>query len=791
MSVTRWQQLLGIYWAAMAIATHWPRIELPGPEYTIWQTDKMAHLVCFAVLTLLLIRAMGSRIPHLARAVLALCIVSAYAVLDEWTQQFVERSASRPDLVASLLGALTVGVLVLTPRSKPEEPGWLTTGARVLLGVSLPTFLLVAILPDGNRTYTWLVGLFTRPWHGMDKPGHFWLGICLTWLLAASAPLGVRRPRAGSVLTIAALGLGAPLLEMVQARTGRGVEIEDVYMHNLGLLAAMAGWSVLLIVKNLLPTNHLGQDGSPARFVGHAVLIGSLTLVSRITGLLRDVALAAAFGAREQLDAFFIGFLVPNLFRRLFGEGALTAAFIPRYTRLLAKDPQLAGRFATLCIAALAAALAGVTLLSEAAITTWLSFLDPGTKTAQALQMTALMLPYMPIICLVALGGAVLQVRRHFGPPATVPIVLNLCLIAAAGIPAAMRRGPEPNHAIKLVAASVLVAGVIQLIWIGAAILHSGRLPLRIHGAKPAFGQMLRVMVPMILGLAVFQINVLLDDLIAFAFSASESHVGPIELFGWSVEPPIKPGAVTTLTLAQRLYQFPLGVFGIAISTAIFPALSKAAIDKTPDHFGQILRQGLRLSVFVGLPASAGLILIRQPLARIMFEHGQFEPEATQRVAQVLAGYASAVWAYSTAHLLTRAFYARDDALTPVWISTAMVGLNLILNLVLIWPLQEAGLAWSSAICATGQVALLLLFGRRHVDRIIDAQVLRSWLRVVWLTAAMAVVIGVILRGLDPDSLTKWGCGAAVAICIVIGATMMLGGARLTGAEELSWLRRR
>ncbi|MEM9019361.1 MAG: murein biosynthesis integral membrane protein MurJ [Planctomycetota bacterium] len=563
---------------------------------------------------------------------------------------------------------------------------------------------------------------------------------------------------------------------------------------------------------NTPQTPNTQPDEPTTRFVGHAVLVGLLTLVSRFTGLARDAVLAAALGLSSVADAFFIGFLVPNLFRRLFGEGALAAAFIPQYTELLERDPQLARRFASATIAGLTVLLLAITLVVELGLW-WLAARigggEAGGKTALALMYTRIMLPYMPLVCLVAMVGGVLQVHKRFGPPAAAPVLLNLVMIAAVLIPTAMLRDTaNPQRAATWLAFGVLLGGVGQLIWQAVVLVRVSGLAGSFAGVGPSMKKMLVMMGPMVLGLAVFQINALLDSLIAFFLAPGEVLGESIEWFGQSVAMPLQRGDVAALQWSQRLYQFPLGVFGIAIATAIFPALSAAAakwakarddsdsadpaqIQAEQDAFARTLRQGLRLTLFIGLPASVGLMLTRVPLARVVYERGAFESEDSLRVATILAGYAAAVWAYSMTHTITRAFYALQDAKTPLKVGVGMVGLNLTLNLTLIWPLGAAGLAWATAISAAGQVGLLLLLIRRRVSRPIDAEVLRSWAKTVLATLLMGAALWPVTLLIDLPSLSLAGAGGVLAGMVILGMTLVLVVAWLGGAEELSWLRRR
>ncbi len=546
-----------------------------------------------------------------------------------------------------------------------------------------------------------------------------------------------------------------------------------------------------------------GTPASPAaqhapRFVGHALLVAVLTFASRITGLLRDAVLFASFGRGPVASAFLIGFMIPNLFRRLFGEGALSAAFIPAYAELTRNDPALARRFASLCIAALLIVTGGITLLGESAL--WYMHTRDGwaDDTLLAIRLTMLMLPYMPMICLVALIGGALQVRGRFGPAASAPIFLNVVMIAAI-LWATRSHTPDGTTdrqlraAIVFVSMSVVLAGAIQLLWQLAALFRMESPTPDFAGTADAFKKMLWVMGPMVLGLAVFQINTAMDTLIVWVLAPKEGGAQALTLFGQTWPYPIHDaGQVAALAGAQRLYQFPLGVFGIALATAIFPALAHAASDRGDlgrAGFRETLHHGLRLSFFIGLPASVGLILVRVPLTRVVFEHGKFELEDSLRVAVILAGYASAVWAYSMTHILTRAFYAVGDSKTPLRVSMTMVVFNFALNLTLIWPLGAAGLAWSTAISAACQVLILLLLVRKHVDRPVDASVLKGWLRTVLLTSAMTAALGPLLLKYPAQELSWRGGVGLLGAMVLLGAAVVLIGAKLTGAEELSWLR--
>lgn len=517
-------------------------------------------------------------------------------------------------------------------------------------------------------------------------------------------------------------------------------------------------------------------------FEKHARTFTALTFVSRITGFARDALLARVFGAGAVMDAFNFAFQVPNLFRRLFGEGALTASFLPVYTRLDRDDPAAARHFAGLMLAALAILLSGVTVVGELALL-WLH--DADAPSALGTHLLMVMLPYMPLVCLVALVGALLQTHDRFGPSAASPIILNFCIVGAAfygsyyAANAGIGSHIDPVPHIKLVAWSVIVAGILQLAWNLWALRHHRIRPhLRLGGSATHMKQVLVMALPMLLGLGIFQVNTFVDGLVA----SYRTMVGPT-IFG--IPYPLEEGSMTFLSYGQRLYEFPLGVFGVAIATAIFPALARES--NQPDRFMGTLRRGLRLSFYIGFPASVGLVLLRVPLSAAVFQGGKFTYQDAQQVGFVLAMYAPAIWAYSMQQLVTRAFYALGDSVTPVRISVWMVALNFTLNVILIWtPLRVGGLALSTAVAAVVQIIIMTRVMRVRIGPVIDAQVRASMGRTVAASMAMGAVVW--LASMAFAGRETWGWSvAAVLVLTGVGALAFIAASRVLKMPELGW----
>ncbi|MBU3729084.1 MAG: murein biosynthesis integral membrane protein MurJ [Phycisphaerales bacterium] len=515
-------------------------------------------------------------------------------------------------------------------------------------------------------------------------------------------------------------------------------------------------------------------------FETHARTVSALTLLSRITGLARDAAMSRIFGVGVAMDAFAFAFMVPNLFRRLFGEGALSSSFLPIYTRLDAQRPEVARPLAWLVLSRTAVMLAALTLLGEAILIAVWPAPDKEAATLSA-TLVAILLPYMPLVCVVALMGAVLQAHHRFGPTAASPIILNMAIVAAAILPWAIGKPDAlgPRTHVVVVAGAVLVAGIVQVAWSALALRGTGVRPMKAPPeARAPFREVITRTVPMALGLGVLQVNTFVDGLIA----SYPTSIGPT-IFG--VPFPLEKGAMAAMGFAQRLYEFPLGVFGISVATVIFPLLSRQASD-TP-AFLESLRKGLRLTVFIGLPASMGLLIVRDQLAAVVFQGGDFTSADSARVGSILAGFAVAIWAYSANQVLTRAFYARGDAMTPVKVSMAMVALNFALNVTLIWtPLNVAGLAWSTAICAILQVVALERLLARRLGRVVDADVRRSWLRTLAATLAMGAITGAVAWWL-PDQGSWWDMAGVLVALVTVGAATMLGAAWALRMPEMRW----
>ncbi|MEO6337498.1 MAG: murein biosynthesis integral membrane protein MurJ, partial [Verrucomicrobiota bacterium] len=423
--------------------------------------------------------------------------------------------------------------------------------------------------------------------------------------------------------------------------------------------------------------------------------MGLATLTSRVLGMAREIVYANFMGDTAVASAFKLAFQIPNLFRRLLGEGALTVAFIPIFK---AKE-KTAGevemwRAANAVISGLiivAAAIIGVVMFG---ITVALSVHSFSPDTVIMLRLLRLMFPYMLMVCLAAIFMGMLNARGRFFIPAMGAAVLNLVMIASVLFLAPIW-GETLEKQIFGLAVGVLAAGIAQGLF---------QLPnLRREGFRYAWvspwqnetvREVLRKMLPGAVGVAAFQINVLVTYGVAFY---------------------VDKQMVASFDYAVRLMELPQGVFGISLATFLLPTLSGLAAEKKFPEFRHMLGQGLSHLVFVNLIASVLLVLLATPIIRLIFEHGKFTELSTQRASLALSFLAPGLVAFSLVNILARGFYALGDLQTPMKISIVCLALNLIFALFLVWPLKQAGLGLANTASAIFNVGFLLYALRRKL----------------------------------------------------------------------------
>jgi len=473
----------------------------------------------------------------------------------------------------------------------------------------------------------------------------------------------------------------------------------------------------------------------PTSVLRSARVISILTIISRIAGMARDMAFSYRFGTGSEMSAFALAFQIPNLFRRLFGEGALSAAAIPVLTESLHRDglPEMRDVVGRL-IGLLMAVLIAICVIAEIVIAGLYLIYQDRADTALAVELSAVLMPFMILICTGALLGGIENVHGRFALPASMPTVINIVQIAAALMAPYVLPG-NIRAQLFLQCGSVLVGGLAQLWLQWWGVWRCGvHFKLSLDWHHPAIRRIAVTMIPMAVGLGVVQLNVYMDSMIAWWF------VYDPPVAGMKGE---RPGTAV-LYYAIHLYQFPLGVFLVALATAIFPALAKHAAEKDIPGLRDTLARGIRVALFISIPCMVGMFLVREPLVRVFFARGVFNkiPNADQRVALALAMFVSALWAYGLNHLVTRAFYSLQDAKTPMKIAVGSVFLNLALNLILVQTaLREAGLALSTAISAAVQCALMVVILRKRIGRMGWRRTIPSAMRTVLASVVMAAAV--------------------------------------------------
>lgn len=545
------------------------------------------------------------------------------------------------------------------------------------------------------------------------------------------------------------------------------------------------------------PTLHY-EPKPPASFVSHAKLIGFITFLSRILGLAREVIAANYFGAGAVWSAFQYAFTIPNLFRKLLGEGALSAAFIPLYTKAL-KNQSLnpdklehsASDFASASVSLLISILIAIACIGEVILFAILLLTDLRPSTQLAVKLTIVMLPYVIFICGTAFLSGILQVHRRFTASTATSIMSNLLMIIALVIVAKfhdLKSDDGQRAAVWWIAISVLVSGVAQVLMLLPSLKAAGfRFRFVRHFWTSAVKEMLRLSIPVALGAGVLQLGVVLDKQLALMLASGDGKTH-FQLLGYAISLPMEPGALARLNWAQFLYQFPLGVFATALATAIFPQLSGDALEVDPGRFKSIIRQGVQAALFIGLPASAGMVLVADPCVRLLFQRGAFTAHDATLTALSAAIYSSAIWAFSLQQILNRAYYALHDMRTPlIWTSVNLL-INVVVEIPLLWsPLRESGMAVGTLVSFAIQAVVMLWMLDRKVQGIgIKAMLPKIGAMLIATTLMILACLGVKRLPILPEGTGPLIWGLQLAIQMTVGGAVYFGSAWGLGLGGLS-----
>lgn len=506
------------------------------------------------------------------------------------------------------------------------------------------------------------------------------------------------------------------------------------------------------------------------------VTFGSLTFISRMLGLARDIVIGVIFGPSAATDAFLVAFKIPNFMRRLFAEGAFSQAFVPvlsgyRHQRSHAEARQLVARAAGTLGLVLTLIVALGVLGAPWVVTAFApGFLDDPERFRLAVEMLRLTFPYLLLISLVACASAALNTYGSFGPPAFAPVLLNLSMIMAA-----FWLAPWLERGIVALALAVVAAGLLQLLFLLPFIARRGLLGLvRPSWSDSGVRRIVTLMGPTLLGSSVQQINLLVDTILA-----SFLVTGSISWLYWS----------------ERLMEFPLGVFGVALGTVILPRLSQEHVDRSAESFSRTLDWALRLVLVLILPASVALALLAGPILTTLFQYGAFTAEDVRLASLSLIAYSLGLMGFVLVKVLAPGYFARQDTVTPVKCALAALGINMVLStssvlLLLDTHVGHVGLAFATAMAATANAALLY----RGLRRRAVFQPRPGWRKlirqVVLATLAMALVL--YWPAIHTELWLRAGLYQRVlmlAAVIALGAvtyfaTLRLAGLRLTSLRE-------
>jgi putative peptidoglycan lipid II flippase len=486
-----------------------------------------------------------------------------------------------------------------------------------------------------------------------------------------------------------------------------------------------------------------------ARVIKAAGVVGGATLLSRILGFIRDAVIAWYFGAGFSTDAFIAAFRIPNLLRRLFAEGALSAAFIPVLAEYVVNDDQAEAFRLVRSAFRLSGVILLIVTVAGILLSPWLvSLIAPGFghgKVLLTILLIRIMFPYLLCIGLMAICMSILNVLGRFAAPALAPVVLNLSIVGSV-----LFISPGMTEPIIGVAIGVLIGGVLQLglqlpflvrinfrFWEKATLMHAGL-------KKVGFA-----MFPVAIGGATYQINILIGTLLGSLLSE---------------------GSVSYLYFADRLVQFPLGIFAIAAATAVLPSLSRQAAARNLEEIRTTFEHAMKLVFFISMPATVGLIVMREPIVALLFQRGEFNATAAQSTSLAVLYYAAGLWAFSAAKIAAATFFALQDIRTPLWVALISIAANTALGVVLMKPLAHGGLALATSLASMINLMLLVHMLRFRIGYLGWKNIAGSALRALLSAVAMGIVVRAALEFLVPPVSGPFaGLLAGVCASVAIG----------------------
>lgn len=493
--------------------------------------------------------------------------------------------------------------------------------------------------------------------------------------------------------------------------------------------------------------------------------VGSMTMISRVLGLVRDRVIAQIFGAGMGADAFFVAFRIPNFLRRLFAEGAFSQAFVPVLSEYRSRKTHdethqlinsvagtLGGILFLVTIIGVIAAPLLITLFAP-------GFIDEKDKFDLTVTLLRITFPYILFISLTALAAGVLNTYKHFAGPAFTPVFLNLCIISAA-----IWLAPKLDQPVMALAWGVFFGGIVQLLFQFPFLLKLKLFPRpSLKSTDQGVRRILKLMGPAIFGVSVSQINLLFDTLIA-SFLIT--------------------GSVSWLYYADRLLEFPLGVFGIALGVVILPSLSEKYAQGSKEHFSRTLDWAFRWVLIIGLPAALGLALLAEPMLCTLFQYGEFSGQDVELSGKALMAYSFGLLGFTLIKILAPGYYSRQNTKTPVRIGIIAMVSNMIMNVIFVFPLAHAGLALATSLSAFINAGLLYRGLRREGVYQPEA----GWLLLLIKVITASLIMSLVLWFYVPE-LSQWIQWSGLERAMHLGFWVMLGAAVYAGMLLLMGLR--
>ena len=491
-----------------------------------------------------------------------------------------------------------------------------------------------------------------------------------------------------------------------------------------------------------------------------ASIITLVTVASRILGYFRDQRLTLLLGTSLTADSFVLAYRIPNLLRRLVGEGSMTASFIPVFTSYMAdKRREEVWEFAQRLFWTLAVLLAVLTVLgmvfSPSVIHVFTLFGKRQMQWDEAVYLNRIIFPYIFFIGLAALAMAILNCFHVFGLPAATPILLNISIIVFS-IGAVWRHFKNPAVAL---AVGILVGGVLQfLVQVPVLVRHGMRFNFGISFSHPGVRAVGRLMVPGFFGIGISQVNFFVDTI--FATSSK-----------------MPQGSITSLYVADRVMELVLGGYAIAVATAILPMMSHQAAAGDYEAMKKTFGFALRIVTFITVPAAVGLIVLREPIIRVLFEHGRFGSESTQLTARALLYYAMGLPAFAAIKLIVPAFYSTQDTRTPVRVAAYTLVLNIILNTLFLvsffQTFRNGGPAFATSLAGYFNFLMLFIIFRLRFGRLGTMEILASMAKITICSGLMGILCWVMLKLSGFTTYTRFLPELGIFTALVVGATVV------------------